>query len=830
MRSVCLSLRWLKRDWSSGELRLMSLALVVAVAAVTTVTFFTDRVQRAMALEANAMLAADLAIEFHNTEFDQTFLERAVRIGLQTARTTTFRSMIAANDRLKLAEVKAVDAAYPLRGELRIRANLLGAPGPTTEIPAPGEAWAEAQLFQTLGVEPGDGVELGQTTLRLTKMIAFEPDRGGEFFHIAPRLLLNLQDLPATGLLLPGSRFHHRLLTAGSEQQIDAFRSFAEPRLDRRTRLLGIRDTQPALRTALERADKFLGLAALVAVFLSCVTIAMTVRRYIDRHLDGCAVMRCIGASQHLILWTHGLELLWVGAAASVIGVICAYLAQAVLCHLVSGLTASALPLPSLYPPLTGAATGLISLLGFGMPPLMALRSVPPARVLQHHHETPIPPFAVVYLGALGAVTLLLGWHIGERQLTLYALLGSLATMSALAACAWLVIKAMGLLRSRVGVSWRFGFSNIARRGRRNVIQTVALGLGIMVMLVLTIVRDDLLADWQAKLPPHAPNHFVINVQPQQAEPMRRFFQLRGLPEPVLYPIVHARLETINGRKVVAESYGDDRARRLANREYHLTWLARPPDDNRIIDGQWWEAAGDGALEFSVESGIAETLGIELGDSVGFDIEGRKVGAPVTSVRQVDWGSFKPNFFFVLPPGYLGDVPATLITSFYLAEDTKHLTLDLVQDFPNITVLDIAAIITQIRDIIARVTVAVEFIMLFTLAAGILVIFASIHATQDERKRENALLRTFGADRGMIRRALIAEFASLGLVAGIVAGFGASLVAYILSDYVFEIGFHFNPALLIAGAIGGTLLVSAAGVVGIRSVLKTPPILTLREN
>jgi Predicted ABC-type transport system involved in lysophospholipase L1 biosynthesis, permease component len=829
MRALAFSFSMLKRDWRSGEIRLIAIALIIAVGAVTAISFFTDRVRQAMEMQASVLLAADLAVD-SLAPLPETLTEKAHALNLKTARTLVFRSMVSVHDKLQLAEVKAVDEHYPLRGRLLVAEHPFDRPAVTDQIPAPGTVWLNAQLIQALHLAVGQEIELGTARFVVNKVLLFEPDRGIEVFHIAPRLLMNIDDVPATGLLSWGNWAHHRLLLSGARKDIETYRLWARDVLDKKQRLIRVRDAQPQLKAILERADQFLGLVALISVCLAGIAIATAARRFAARHLDSCAVMRCLGAAQGFILRVYALTMLWLGLATSVIGCVVGFLAQFGLASLSTDLTAGKLPSPSLLPVLTGTLTGLIALLGFAMPPLMRLKDVPPARVLRRDLLPHRRPAYTVYLSAILAIAVLITWHAGELRLALYVLGGSFATVSVLAIASWILVNGLKLLRSQVGVAWRYGFTNVARRSGSSVVQIVALGLGIMVLLLLTLVRSDLLADWQARVPPEAPTHFVINIQPDEVAAVRDFFVNKGLPAPTLYPILHGRLLAINGAPAVPESYAERRARQMAKREFHLTWLVELPAGNRIVAGRWWSPDDIEAHQFSIESGLAETLGIALGDTLTYQVADQQITATVTSLRSVEWESFNPNFFVIVPPRLLDSYPATYITSFYLPQHKKPLLSELVKTFPSVTLLEVAALIRRIRSIIDQVTMAVEFIFTFTLVAGLLVLFAAIQSTRDERLHETAVLRTLGASRQTIVHGLVTEFLSLGMVAGLVAALGATAIGYVLANNVFESGYYFNSWLLVLGLLVGGLGVGIAGFIGTRSVLRIPPLETLRRR
>jgi putative ABC transport system permease protein len=827
---VKLALRALRRDWRSGELRVLAAALVIAVASVAAVGFFTDRIQVAMERKSSELLGADLVITSPEP-VQESLLQEARRRGLQTAATLSFRSVVLASEDSALAEVKAVSPGYPLRGALQVSDQPFGPSQVSRAIPNPGQVWLDERLLQVLKLTVGGRLELGAGRFVVEKVLAYEPDRGGNLFNIAPRLLMNLADVPATELVQVGSRVEYRLLIAGDPDNLDDYRNWAKTRLSPVEVLQGVRDARPELRSALERAQRFLGLAALVSVILAGVGIAIAARRFALRHWDSVAVMRCVGATQTTVLHLFLLELISLALLAGSAGVLLGYGAQEGLTRILSDLAASGeLPLPSWRPLAPALLTGLLTLLGFGLPPLLRLRDVPPLRVLRRDLGPGEQRTMLLYGPALAAMAVLLLWQAGDTRLAGYVFAGVLGTLLALGAAALGLVRSLALLRSRVGVAWRFGLANIARRGTGSMVQVVALGLGIMVLLVLTLVRNDLLADWQATLPADAPNHFLINIQPAEVSGIQDFLKVRGLAETRLFPMVRGRLMAINNRPVGPESYTNPRAQRLVEREFNLSWAEPLQDDNHIVAGRWWQKGDRGQALVSVEQGLAKDLGIALHDKLRFRIAGQFIEAQVVSLRTVAWDSFRVNFFVIFPPGVLEDYPATWVTSFHLTQFRKPLLTELVRAYPSVTVLDVDALMGKVREIIDRVVLAVEYVFLFTLLAGLVVLYAAIQATQDERRFESAILRTLGARKAIILQSLLAEFATLGLLAGLLAAFGATALGYVLAEHVFSFSYSPDPLIWLLGGGAGVFGVGAAGLLGARSVLEQPPLQSLREG
>ena len=828
MRILTLAWSALHRDWRGGELGVLATALLISVASVSSVGFFTDRVRLVMERQGAELQAADLVVDSHQP-LPVELLEGARRIGLDSAQSQAFRSVLLAGERTELAEVKAVGGAYPLRGSLRVSDRMFGVERTVVGGPPPGQAWLEQRLLQALELRVGDRVGVGAIDLRIAAVLTFEPDRGGEMFAIAPRLMMSLADVPMTQLVQPGSHLHYRLMLAGPGERIGDYRRWALGELQPGQHLRGLQDARPELRTALHRAGQFLGLAAMVSVVLAGVAIAVAARRFADRHRAGVAVMRCLGATQGLITRILVVEMTMLGLVAGLVGGAAGFLAQQLLAEILGQVVAGDLPAPSLWPLFPALVTGLVALLGFGLPPILRLRDVAPVRVLREDLGGWGRSSVWTYLIAVAGVAALMLWQAGDTGLAAWVLAGCVVTLLVLAVAAWLLVRGLGHLRGKVGVAWRFGLANIARRRAGTVVQVVALGLGIMVLLVLTLVRTDLLSAWRASLPPGAPNFFLINIQPGEVEPLQAFLGARGVETAGLFPMVRGRLTTINGSKVTPEAYQNPRARRLAEREFNLSWADALQVGNRLVAGRWWQQ-GDDQAQISIERDIAETLGIRLGDSLRFLIAGVAIEAPVTSLREVKWDTFRPNFFVLFPRGVLDDYPGTWITSFYLGDQRQQLLTELVRAFPSVTVLDVDALMVRVRGIIDRVALAVEFVFGFTVLAGLVVLYAAVQATRDERIRESAVLRTLGAGRRVVIGSLLAEFATLGLLSGVVAALAASVLGYGLGEFLFGFGYRLDPLLWLLGAVFGIVGVSLAGLSATRGVLNQPPIAVLRSD
>lgn len=824
---IRLALRLLARDWRAGELTLLAMAVVVAVAGVTTVGFFTDRVHQALSRQANQLLGADLVLSA-DRPLDAQFTTEATRLGLQVSNMQRFPSMAAGNGQNVLAEIKAVTAGYPQRGELRIADTLYGQDRRAGSIPAPGTVWVDEKLYTRLQLKPGDAVEVGNSRLPVSAIITQEPDSAIGFINAGPRVMMNAADLAATGLVQVGSRISYRVQVAGTAGAVESYRAWVNARLQPGQRVESIQDARPEIRSALERAEKFLNLAALFSVVLAAVAVALAARRFLQRHLDACAVMRCHGASRGRVVRLYVLQFIVLGCAASVVGCIAGLLAQHALALWLGSLVTVELPDAGAIPAVHGFVTGLALLLGFSLPPLLALGNVPPLRVLRRDIGAPGGMGWFGYVLGAAVIAGLIIWKAGELRLGLMVFGGFAAAMLVAGLLAWGVIIAVSQMRT-TGVSWRFGIANLRRRRLASVLQVAALGVGVMALLTLTIIRGELLQLWQDSLPPDAPNRFVVNIQKDQIPALEKFFAAQKIAMPELHPMVRARLTRINERTVTSADYADDRARRLADREFNLSWTTHMQRDNALVAGQFWNEKPQRSDQFSMEEGIAKTLGIKLGDVLTFDSAGSSFAAEVTSLRKVDWDSFNVNFFVVSPPGLLEQQPVSYITSFYLAPGNVELLNALVKQFPNFLLIDVAQVLAQVQAMITQVSRAVQFVFLFTLLAGLVVLYAAIASTQDERLYQATIMRTLGASRAQLARANIAEFAVIGALAGLIAAAGANALGYALASRIVNVGYSFSLTVWAVGIACSIVGIAAAGYLGTRQVLRISPLRVLRQ-
>jgi putative ABC transport system permease protein len=819
--------RALRREWRSGELRVLALALLVSVTSVSGVGFFTDRMERAMDAGAADLLGADLLL-YSTRDSDPGYADAARERGLSVASTSTLRSVVVARERMQLVSLKAVSPGYPLRGTVLTAARPYAPAQPAPGIPATGTAWADARLMAMLGVAVGDEVQVGRLRLVVEQVLAHEPDRGGELFSIAPRLMMNRDDLAGTALVAPGSRVKNRLLVAGPETAVAAYRTWLATRISADEEIQGVRDARPEIRVALERGGSFLGLSALVAVLLSGVAIAMSARQFASRHMDAAALLRCLGASRGQVLGIYALQLVMLAAVACGLGVALGWLAQQLLSQALSQMMFARLPTASLQPALAGVSIGLTALLGFALPPILALSRVPPARVLRRElgglHARGL---AARVLAAATVIGLVL-WQARDLTLALYVVGGGAVAVAVLILLAWLAVRALSGARARVGVSWRFGIANLLRRAMSSTVQVAAFGLGLSMLILLTLVREDLLGQWQSSLPEDAPNYFLVNIQRDEVAGVEGLLASRNLHGTALHPMIRGRLVARNGQPLRQEDYDNPRAQRLLAREFNLSSAASLRADNRVVAGRMWSAGAPRAGELSVEKGLADTLGLALGDRLQFQIAGVQTEATITSLREVDWDSFKVNFFVVASPGTLDDAPATWITAFHLPADQRDALVELVRAHPTVTVVDVDALLSKVREIMRRASDGIELVFAFTLLAGLTVLYAAVQATLDERRYETAVLRTLGAGRSTLFKGLVAEFLALGALAGLLASALSVGLGAIVAQQILDISYTPAAGVWLVGPLLGALGVTVAGILGTRRVISAPPLATLR--
>jgi putative ABC transport system permease protein len=752
-------------------------------------------------------------------------LERA---GVQRAEAINFISMASAKES-QLAGVKAVSENYPLRGRLRIAAAPGAPDAPAESGPARGTVWLEERLVSALNAPVGSRVRLGRGEFRVAAVLTLEPERSTNFFNIAPRLMMHIADVPQTALIQTGSRVSYYLYAAGAPEQISSLQQ--KVTLERGQRIDTLETGRPEIRSAVDRAQRFLGLTALLAAILAGVAVALGTRRFVERHLDGCAVMRCLGASQSQLLRLYSIEFLLLGLAACAAGCVIGYIAQEAIAVTVAEVIRAELPAPRILPAVQGFLVGLVLLLGFALPPLVQLKNVPAVRVIRRETGRASKASFASYIVGAGALAALLVWQAGDLRLGLTVVGGFAAAVAVFFLVSWLLLRILTGQRviSRIrNKMLRYGLANLRRHARGNAVQIASLALGLTAVLLLTFTRNELVEAWRRSAPPDAPNRFLIGVQPEQLEPLQAFFSAHNIPVPDLYPMVRGRLVEVNGKPVSEANYEEERAKRLVEREFNLSYMSDLPSHNQISAGTWWGKAP--GKEISAEQGIAERLGWKLGDELTFVVGSERFTARITSLRKLRWDSMKVNFFVVTPPAVMQGLPTSFISAFHLEPGAEALVNELATRFPNMTVIDAAAAVRQAQGIIDQLIDAVQFVFLFALVAGLLVLYSALVATEDERRREAAVMRVYGASRAQITGTQRAEFLAMGVIAGLLATLGAAVIGQLLARRVFELDLPPSLGLWLAGPLAGLALLSLNAWLSSRKVLRASPALTLRDS
>jgi putative ABC transport system permease protein len=820
MHSLRLALRALRREWRSGELAALWMSLTIAVAALSGVGFLVDRIGRAVTLQASEVLAADLRVE-SDVPIGQSEQAQAQQIGLATSHLTVMLSSVFNGDANQLSNVRAVTAGYPLRGQLLIADRPFGSATATRDIPASGEAWPDSRLAAALGAGIGSELTIGSRTLRVTRILISRPDQSSTFVELASAVLINDADLPSTQLIQPGSRVEYAMLLAGNHSQQEAFRRWHALHESAHERVADAADASPQIGDASRRAARFLALASLVAVLLCAVAIAMSARSYVRRHLDAVALMKTVGATRALVLAVNLWQLLLMATVASALGAAAGWLTQLWLVRILQGFLRSDLPPASLGPALVGFVVAAAMLAGFALPPLLQLTRVPALRVLRRDVGAPALSFWAAGVPVVLAIGGVVYGALDDARLSFWFLVGITTAVLVLAAGGALLVRVAARVRGTAGAAWRYGIANLARRRTEGIAQIVAFGLGIMLLLALAILRNDLIVDWRASLPVDVPNYFFVNIAPDQRDNFEHELQAQGAHATRMLPVVRGRLVGINDQSTVSMKFPDPRGRRFAEREQNLSWASELGPDNRIVSGEWWSAQDLGKPLVSLSVEYRDSLGLKLGDRLRFDVAGEAFDVTIASFRDVKWDSFRPNFFVVFAPGVLDAAAGTYMTSAFL-NPTAGAMARLVHQFPGVSIFNVGDLLAQVRAVIDKAVTAVQSVFLFTLLAGLTLLFAAVQASREERLYETAVLRVLGARRSMIFSSMLVEFALMGALAGLLAACGASVGGAWLA-HALNLQYRFNALLWLIGVVGALLVVGAAGTLATRSVVRVPP-------
>lgn len=820
-----LSMRMTLRDWRAGELRFLLVALALAVASLSAVQFFTDRMGAALQRDAHQLLGADLRVT-SDARIVQALRDDARRHGLHSAETVEMNSMAIGADgdagQSRMVFLKAVSPGYPLRGTLTLH-DAAGRALPTREVPAAGTAWVDPALLASMDLKLGATLRLGEQRMTITRTIASEPDRGPAALDFAPRVMIGMADLEASQLAQGASFASYSLLLAGEAKALDAFQASVKA-AGNKVRVDTLASTNAESGTALERAQRFLALIGLLSALLASVAVAMAARRFMLRHLDACAMLRCLGMSNARVTAMYMLEFLALGLIGSAIGVLLGFAAHFLLLEWLGGLVAGGLAPASWAPALRGMAVGVLLLAGFALPPLLQMRGVPHNRLLRSDTGAPRALTMVTYVLGLGMFGALLVWQSGDWKIGLLSAAAFLIGLLLFAAIAWSVIACLRFAPAAFerGV-WRLALADLRRRPVAAVTQVVALALGLMALLVLTMVRGDLLDAWKNTAPANGPNHVVINIaQEQQAAIAAR---MKPYGQPALQPLILGRLVSVNGKALDAAAFDDERARNIIEHEINISSSATLPPANTLAAGRWFSGA---APELSVSQGTAKALRLALGDRVTIEVAGTALTATVTSLRKIERNARLGGFPFLLNPAAAQPLPATWATLLHVPVTDTAFMNRLVLDYPNLRVMNIGAMIGQLQGLLEQVSAAVEFLFLFTLASGVLVLYATLMSSQAERMRQAALLRALGASRAQLARAQWIEYALTGAIAGTLAAAGASAAGWALARFAFQLDWQFSPLLMLAGLAAGSACALLGGWAGLRAILNQPPLHSLR--
>ena len=829
MRWLKLSLQLLRRDTRSGELTILSIALLVAVASSTAITLFSSRMQNTMVDQAAEFLAADLVITGHS-QLPEEWLAKASQLQLKQSRTAEFSSVVMENNELLLAGVKAASQAYPLRGFLKTTASDYAEEQIVRQGPEPGQAWVEKRVLSALKLKLEDSITVGEKKLAIAKVITYEPDKRGDLYSLAPRVMMNYADLTATNVLQPGSHVHYAFQFSGAPGQIAAFKSWVKPKLDFAQRIMDIHEDRPELGSALDRTERYLGLSSIVVIIISGVAIAMATRRYTERHLDTTAVMRCLGCKQNEVLILFLYQFILLGLLVSAMGCLLGWILQDLLFVLLKNLLPQTIAQPSWLAALIGVLTGMIVLMGFALPPLLRLKNIPPLRVLRRDLES-LPVSGWLTYGLAGALITGLIWrYTGDVKLTGIVLGAGSLVLLALGLLIRMVLMAARRTLPGLGLNWRFGLQSLVRNDKATMTQILGFTVTLVAMALSFIVRNDLLDTWQKQLPEQAPNFFLLNIFPDQLSALQTGMEAQAVSGSRFYPVVRGRLIEINNVPVQKIVSKDSQGENATHRELSLTSTKELPDENKVVKGRWDFSTAPKPGEVSVEEKLAESLNIKVGDRLLFMVGGQKLSAAVTSIRALQWDTMKPNFYMIFSPGTLESFPATYITSFYLPEAKKAYLNELVKNYPAITILEVEQILRQFKSLLRQLTGAINYLLYFALAAGFTVLFSAIYSTLDNRVYESALLRTFGANRALLRKAHLIEFGLIGLVSGLLAVMMTEILLYALYDRVLHINYRPSWYLWPVLPALSAMAVSAAGAWAVRKVVSVPPLRVLRES
>lgn len=822
---MLLALRQLWRERRASEVRVLFWAVVIAVAASSAIGHFAERLQGAMQHRAGEFLAADLVLS-GTIAAKSAQKELADNRHYRSAKTLEFATALVSDNGIQLASIKAVSNNYPLRGSLESTAELNGKVEKGGH-PKAGEIWLEPRLFKLLKLDIGDLVDVGAIQLPVTRLLTYEPDRGGNFNSLSPRAMMNIKDIAASRIIQPGSRLTYNYLWASDNpKRIEQLQEALKPTLLQQQRIKDLSTDNEPIGGALDRAERYLNLASLAAILLAAVAIALSASHFARRRFDHAALLRCLGLGRQQTSQLFAIQIVLLGIIGCILGSVLGMSAQSVLLILLKDMLPSNLPNMSHWPNITGSSIGLITLIGFALPPLMALGRVPPLRVLRQDLLPPPLSSWLIYGCALGAITIIM-WRLSLDLWLTFALLGGICAAGlVLGFIVWLCLKALRKRLANAGLAWRLGFGQLLGHPIAAIGQTLAFGLILLAMALVILLRTELLGSWQAQLPKNAPNIFAINILHKEHNGFANFVESFTENPTNMFPMLPGRLSQING-KPISEHPTEPSAQNTLERDLNLTWTAQLPASNNIVEGRWFSKRNPKAGDISVEDKFAKRLNLKLGDSLTFNFGSEQRTGTITSLRSVDWNSMQPNFFVIFSPNSLEKIPHTWMTSFYLADGQEDNLIAISHNFPSVTLFQLDAILDQLRTILGQVTLAVEFVLLFVLAAGIAVLFSGLQSTLEQRIRHGAILRAIGAPRKLLQKARRNEFAVIGITSGVIAWIGCEMSSYLLYTYAFELEWQWHPWLVLLPIVGA-MMITFAGHLGTRRAVNSSPMLVLR--
>ena len=817
------------RQSRSGEVLVMIAAISMAVASLSAVGFLTDRISLSIEKQASELLAADLRISSPEP-IPEEWIDLAKERKLDLASSQSFPSVVYSQEGNALARIKAVSSMYPLRGTVRISDNDSSDEYEVKKIPSPSEVWVDQAILYRLNAKIGDEISIGNSDFKITAILRYRPDQSIGFASLSPTVLMNISDIPGTGLITEGSRVNYSMLIAGENNEVQTFSELMSVKVNDSARISNPSDSSERTNQTINRSKQFLSLTVIISVLLSGIAISMSARRFAKKRMDMIALMKSFGAKRRFILQTIIIQLTMIGLTGVILGSIMGFIVENLVANLIADLFMSEFPNPTFQTLFIGLLAAFILLPGFAFSSLLQLSNTSAIKVLRKN-AIPAPPSELFIAGgALLSLSILLYYFVRDIELLAVIILGMLIISLLLFFIGQILAQILGSLRGGFGASWRYGLANVSRRGRDSAIQIVAFGLSLTALLLLSLIRTDLLTDWQKALGENTPNYFLINIQSYQTEGIREILKSSDGVLPEFVPLVRARMTEINGQSVQDRSYPDERGNWLANREANLSWSKTVNSKNKVTDGSWWSADYKGPPLVSIERSAAEDMGVAVGDNLTFLIAGENITAEISSIREVDWNSFSPNFFLVFSPNSLDTFPSSFISSMYLDKSENQILKELQINYPTVSVVDLDPILQQVRQVITKVSIAVQTVFIFTLIAGITVLFSAVHSTIDERKFESALLRAVGMKTRNVIISLLSEFSAIGLSAGILAASGASILAWQIASRFFEISYIFNLSLWLAGIVCGVVLVSLFGYIASRDAIKSPPVNVLRNT